>query len=119
MIGGKDNSPERMQVRLPFSLSSPTPEGLPISPLLPLSSLLFTPSSQGPAIPHPCLSRVSIGLTQKQRGIQYIFIAEFSNREDRKYYLEKDPAHLAFVDDLTKSGFLVNATVVDFTPGVW
>lgn len=58
-------------------------------------------------------------LTSSQRGIQYIFIAEFSNDSDRQYYLEKDPAHLAFVEDLTKSGVLANATVVDFTPGMF
>lgn len=58
-------------------------------------------------------------LIAQQRGIQYIFVAEFSNASDRQYYLEKDPAHLSFVEDLTKSGFLANATVVDFTPGVF
>jgi len=28
------------------------------------------------------------------------FVVEFESEEDRKYYLEKDPAHLAFVESV-------------------
>lgn len=102
-----------------LSLSSPA-KG-PASPLrssiTPLSPTRRAHAQQEDGLPNPPSLKISDGLTQKQRGIQYIFIAEFSNKEDRKYYLEKDPAHLAFVEDLKKSGFLANATVVDFTPG--
>lgn len=52
MIGGKDNSPEGMQVRLPFSLSLlQRQEGLPL--LSSPRSLLFTPSAaqQGAGYP--------------------------------------------------------------------
>lgn len=54
-----------------------------------------------------------------QKGITHVFIAQFDYAEDRKYYLEKDPAHLGFVESLKGSGQLANATVVDFTPGVF
>ena len=42
-------------------------------------------------------------------------MSEFQNAEDRKYYLEKDPAHLAFVASL--EGVIQNVQVVDFEPG--
>lgn len=42
---------------------------------------------------------------------------EFENEEDRKYYLEKDPAHLAFVASV--GAVVKKAQVVDFTPGVF
>jgi hypothetical protein len=35
--------------------------------------------------------------------------------EDRKYYLEEDPAHLAFVKSL--ENIIQNVRVVDYTPG--
>ncbi|KAF4618419.1 hypothetical protein G7Y89_g14884 [Cudoniella acicularis] len=49
-------------------------------------------------------------------GITHAFIEEFENEEDRKYYLEKDPAHLAFVKSV--GGVVKRAQVVDFTPGI-
>ena len=47
----------------------------------------------------------------------HIFVSEFENAEDRAFYLEKDPAHLAFVKSL--GGVIKNAQVVDFTPGAF
>ena len=47
----------------------------------------------------------------------HIFVVEFVNEEDRAYYLEKDPAHLAFVKSI--GGVVKNAQVVDFNPGVF
>ena len=53
MLGGKDNSPEGMQVRIPFCLSPPPPGGLP---LLSPPPFLLHPPSAGPARgrPPPC-----------------------------------------------------------------
>ena len=42
---------------------------------------------------------------------------EFENEQDRKYYMETDPAHLAFVKTL--GPVLIKSQVVDFTPGVF
>lgn len=42
---------------------------------------------------------------------------EFENEEDRKYYLEEDPAHLEFVKSL--DGVVQGITVLDFVPGVF
>lgn len=42
-------------------------------------------------------------------------MSEFQSAEDRKYYLEKDPAHLEFVASL--EGVVQNVRVVDFEPG--
>ncbi|EMC95220.1 hypothetical protein BAUCODRAFT_72787 [Baudoinia panamericana UAMH 10762] len=50
-----------------------------------------------------------------QGGFSHGFVSEFQNEEDRKYYLEKDPAHLAFVKSL--DGLVQNVRVVDFEPG--
>ncbi|KAG8157848.1 hypothetical protein KVR01_012510 [Diaporthe batatas] len=53
----------------------------------------------------------------KQNGISHVFISEFENEKDREYYLNEDPAHLAFVKSL--DGVVATAQVVDFTPGVF
>ncbi|PVH89670.1 stress responsive A/B barrel domain-containing protein [Cadophora sp. DSE1049] len=50
-------------------------------------------------------------------GITHAFIEEFENEEDRKYYLEKGPVHLAFVESV--GPVVKKAQVVDFTPGVF
>ncbi|GAD96341.1 stress responsive A/B barrel domain protein [Paecilomyces variotii No. 5] len=50
-------------------------------------------------------------------GLTHIFVEEFENEEDRKYYLDKDPMHLAFVHSL--GGLIEKAQVVDFTAGVF
>jgi len=43
-----------------------------------------------------------------------VFVSEFENEQDRKYYLDKDPAHLEFVKSL--KDVIAQARVVDFTP---
>jgi hypothetical protein len=40
---------------------------------------------------------------------------EFDNNEDRKYYIEKDPAHLEFVKNV--GDVVARAQVIDFVPG--
>ncbi|KAK4507093.1 hypothetical protein PRZ48_000827 [Zasmidium cellare] len=50
-----------------------------------------------------------------QGAFSHGFVSEFQNEEDRKYYLEKDPAHLEFVKSL--DGIIQNVRVVDFEPG--
>lgn len=42
-------------------------------------------------------------------------MVEFESAEDLRFYLEEDPAHLAFAEDVKK--MLKGAGVVDFTPG--
>jgi hypothetical protein len=42
-------------------------------------------------------------------------VVEFENEEDREYYLNKDPEHLAFVDYVKQ--LVQNIRVVDFEPG--
>jgi len=53
----------------------------------------------------------------QQGAFTHGFICEFENAEDRKYYLEKDPAHLEFVASL--ENIIQNVRVVDFEPGVF
>ena len=80
--GGRDNSPEGLQV-----VDQPLP-----------------------------VQYRDIGLTSAVQGaFTHGFVSEFQNEEDRKYYLEQDPAHLAFVASLTD--IMQNVRVVDFVPG--
>ncbi|KAI0544146.1 stress responsive A/B barrel domain-containing protein [Xylaria curta] len=51
----------------------------------------------------------------RQNGFTHCFISKFENEEDRKYYVEKDPAHRAFVADLLDK--VDGVQVMDFTPG--
>jgi hypothetical protein len=44
-------------------------------------------------------------------------VSYFENEEDRKYYLEQDPAHMAFVKSL--EGVIQKLRVVDFSPDVF
>ncbi|KAF7526196.1 hypothetical protein G7054_g10854 [Neopestalotiopsis clavispora] len=50
-------------------------------------------------------------------GFTHAFISQFDNEEDRAYYLEKDPAHLAFVKSI--GDIIDKVQVIDFTPGVF
>ncbi|KAH8811821.1 hypothetical protein F5884DRAFT_783547 [Xylogone sp. PMI_703] len=50
-----------------------------------------------------------------QGGITHAFVSHFANAEDRKYYIEQDPAHLAFVKSL--DGVVEKAQVIDYTIG--
>ncbi|KAJ5677722.1 uncharacterized protein N7477_003355 [Penicillium maclennaniae] len=50
-----------------------------------------------------------------QNGMTHAFVVEFASAEDRDYYIQKDPAHLAFVQSL--GGVVEKAQVVDYTPG--
>ncbi|KAI1771523.1 dabb-domain-containing protein [Hypoxylon cercidicola] len=52
-----------------------------------------------------------------QNGLTHAFIAVFENEEDRKYYLEADPAHLEFVASI--KDIVDKAQIIDFTPDVF
>ncbi|KAI1823515.1 stress responsive A/B barrel domain-containing protein [Xylaria intraflava] len=45
-------------------------------------------------------------------GIQYAFVVEFENEEDRNFYVHKDKAHKAFVTSIWP--ILEKAIVVDY-----
>ncbi len=44
-------------------------------------------------------------------------MVEFASEEDRRFYLEEDAAHRAFVEGL--EGLVGGVGVVDFEGGVW
>lgn len=50
-----------------------------------------------------------------QGGITHCFVSKFENEEDRKYYIETDPAHQEFIASLKDK--VDKVQVVDFTPG--
>ncbi|KZF19930.1 hypothetical protein L228DRAFT_285325 [Xylona heveae TC161] len=57
----------------------------------------------------------------KQGGFTHAFVCEFENDADRYYYLNRDPAHLAFVDSLSTAppGLIEDLKVLDFAPGIF
>ena len=44
-------------------------------------------------------------------------MSHFANEEDRRYYLEEDPAHKAFMKTL--DGIIQNIRIVDYESGVF
>jgi hypothetical protein len=90
VMGGIDNSPEGIQV----SLSTP------------INLLDFL-----------VLDIEADNLHTWKNGFTHAFISEFENEEDRKYYLEKDPEHLAVIDSVADIEERVQ--VIDFVPGVF
>jgi hypothetical protein len=52
-----------------------------------------------------------------QDGVTHVFIMEFECEEDRKYYLEHEPAHKEFVGSL--GGLVERIQIVDFIPGLF
>ncbi|KAJ7105462.1 stress responsive A/B barrel domain protein [Mycena crocata] len=50
----------------------------------------------------------------KSDGLTHAFVVIFNSEEDRKYYLEEDPAHQEFVKSL--DGIVEKATIVDYEP---
>jgi hypothetical protein len=53
----------------------------------------------------------------KQDGVTHVFVMEFESEEDRNYYVEKDPVHLAFGKSIEK--VVAKARVIDFVPGMF
>jgi Stress responsive A/B Barrel Domain len=56
-----------------------------------------------------------IGLLQG--AFSHGFVSHFANEEDRRYYLEEDPAHKAFMKTL--DGIIQNIRIVDYESGVF
>ncbi|KAI3325384.1 stress responsive A/B barrel domain-containing protein [Xylariaceae sp. AK1471] len=50
-----------------------------------------------------------------QNGLTHCFVAKFENEEDRKHYIETDPAHLEFIANIKEK--VDKVQVLDFTPG--
>ncbi|KAI1294399.1 stress responsive A/B barrel domain-containing protein [Xylaria venustula] len=49
----------------------------------------------------------------RQNGIDYAFVVEFESVEDRDFYVSNDPAHKAFITDV--SPIIEKAIVVDYS----
>jgi len=97
--GGRDISPEGHQVVVsPFlSFSFPSP------------SHSYLPSGLD------CGRKRRKNTNDEQGGFSHCFVSHFASEEDRTYYLEEDPAHLAFKKSL--EGIVQNVRVVDYEPG--
>ncbi|PLB52512.1 stress responsive A/B barrel domain protein, partial [Aspergillus steynii IBT 23096] len=84
--------------------------------MLGLKDNCIHPTSQTPYI-----KSLSGGVNNSKEGIHHgithAFVVEFASAEDRDYYVDKDPAHLAFVKSV--GAVLEKAQAVDFTDGVF
>ncbi|OTA65983.1 dabb-domain-containing protein [Hypoxylon sp. EC38] len=97
-------------------LVSPEEEQAACTRMLSLAANCIHPTSQKPYV-----KMIGGGRDNSpegmQGGITHAFIAQFESEEDRKYYLEKDPAHLEFIASV--KDLLDKSQVVDFTPDVF
>jgi len=84
--------------------------------MLALKDNCIHPTSQKPYI-KSSMGGTDNSLEGIQNGITHAFIVQFESAEDRDYYVQKDPAHRAFVQSLGE--ILEKAQVVDFTGGVF
>ncbi|KAF2117585.1 stress responsive A/B barrel domain-containing protein [Lophiotrema nucula] len=58
-----------------------------------------------------------ISIESKQDGFTHAFILRFYSKEDRNYYVEKDPAHKQFKD--AAASVIEKVQVLDFQEGVF
>ncbi|KAI6717245.1 stress responsive A/B barrel domain protein [Diplocarpon mali] len=113
MLALKDNCvhprTRKPYVRMGAGGKQNSPEGLTVGALLPPS----------PYESHHVSEQVVRNYVDEnsQGGVQYIFVMEFANEEDRAYYLDKDPVHVAFKSSI--GGVIKKVQVVDFVPGVF
>ncbi|KAL1986299.1 hypothetical protein VTN96DRAFT_6667 [Rasamsonia emersonii] len=84
--------------------------------MLALKDQCIHPSSQKPYI-KASSGGIDNSIEGIQHGITHAFVVEFESAEDRDYYVQKDPAHRAFVESV--GSVLEKAQVIDFTPGVF
>lgn len=52
---------------------------------------------------------------KKKGRISHVFVSEFDTPEDRRFYLEEDPAFREFVQSI--EGIVEGRQVVEFSPG--
>jgi len=74
-----------------------------------------------PQAQKPYITKLSGGADNSPEGLQggltHGFVVEFASKEDRDYYVSKDPAHQAFVKTLNDK--VTDSRVIDFEPGVY
>ncbi|PYH94044.1 stress responsive A/B barrel domain protein [Aspergillus ellipticus CBS 707.79] len=56
-----------------------------------------------------------VSIESLQNGISHAFVSVFENTEDRDYFVHKDPAHIAVVQNFKEH--LAKVQVVDFIDG--
>ena len=89
-VGGKDNSPEGIQVGIP---------------------------NHSPFQRRPVLDFYLLNFWILKHGITHGFVVEFENIEDRDYYVTTDPVHQRFVKSIGE--VVEKAQVIDFTPDIY
>ncbi|KFZ13317.1 hypothetical protein V502_06684 [Pseudogymnoascus sp. VKM F-4520 (FW-2644)] len=98
-MGGKNNSPEGHDV----SCSS--------------CAAVLAATGGGPGLGVEGKKGTGDKANAGQGGLTHAFISHFVSEADRKYYLEKDPVHLAFVESVKP--LVKQVRSVDFEDGVF
>ncbi|KAK1226466.1 hypothetical protein PQX77_010550 [Marasmius sp. AFHP31] len=96
--------------------SSTSPEKVAemCSTMLGLKDKCIHPKTKKPYI-QSAMGGIDNSLEGLQGGITHVFISQFENEEDRRYYVEEDPAHNDFKNLV--QGVAEVVRVVDFEPG--
>jgi len=84
--------------------------------LLGLKDKCIHPTTKKPYILHSVGGRDNSPEGHQVGGYSHGFVLHFESREDRRYYLEEDPEHLAFIKSLVD--VVQHRRIVDFEPGV-
>ncbi|KAK0719035.1 stress responsive A/B barrel domain-containing protein [Apiosordaria backusii] len=84
--------------------------------ILALKENCFAPNSQ-----HAYIRSITGGRDNSpeslQNGMTHAFVVQFENTDDRNYYVEQDPAHLAFKKEIEP--LVEKVTVLDYINGVF
>ncbi|KAK4173752.1 stress responsive A/B barrel domain-containing protein [Triangularia setosa] len=84
--------------------------------ILSLKEICLAPNSQ-----HTYIKSITGGRDnspeQLQNGMTHAFVVQFENTDDRNYYVEQDPAHLAFKKKIER--LVEKVTVLDYINGVF
>ena len=81
-----------------------------------LKDRCINPSTKAPYILSATAGR-NVSTEKVKVDYSHCFVLTFQNNGDLQYYVDKDPAHLGFVDTIG-SGGVVKVGVVDFEEGV-
>ncbi len=100
--GGRDNSPEGMQV---YNIQAP------------FLCFIYLPTEL--PLPLPYLQSSEADPRSGKGGFTHGFVVEFGSKEDRDYYVSEDKAHLGFVKWVLGEGLVQEAKVVDYEVGVY
>lgn len=82
-----------------------------------LQEVEITPQKTSRYVPLLPPRHVSWADLSDKNGMTHAFVVQFENTDDRNYYVEQDPAHLAFKKEIEP--LVEKITVLDYVSGVF